>query len=46
VLKYFYQQGILKTWKGYFPDAVSYNRFIELNKEVIWHSSFLFIILV
>jgi hypothetical protein len=32
--KYFYQQGILKTWKSYFPDAVSYNRFIELKKEV------------
>jgi hypothetical protein len=32
--KYFYQQGILKHWKSYFPDAVSYNRFIELKKEV------------
>lgn len=32
--KYFYQQGILKTWKSYFPHAVSYNRFIELKKEV------------
>lgn len=32
--KYFYEQGILKTWKSYFPDAVSYNRFIELKKEV------------
>jgi hypothetical protein len=32
--KYFYQQGILKHWKSYFPHAVSYNRFIELKKEV------------
>lgn len=32
--KYYYQQGILKTWKSYFPQAVSYNRFIELKKEV------------
>ncbi len=32
--KYFYQQGILKTWKSYFPNAVSYNRFIEIKKEV------------
>ena len=29
--KYFYQEGILKTWKSYFPDAVSYNRFVELK---------------
>ena len=32
--KYFYQQGICKHWKSYFPDAVSYNRFIELKKYV------------
>lgn len=32
--KYFYQRGILGTWKSYFPDAVSYNRFVELKKEV------------
>jgi len=32
--KYFYKQGIEKTWKSYFPDAVSYNRFIELKKEI------------
>jgi hypothetical protein len=32
--KYYYKQGILKTWKSYFPNAVSYNRFIELKKEV------------
>jgi len=32
--KYFYQQGVLKQLKSYFPDAVSYNRFIELKKEV------------
>jgi IS5 family transposase len=32
--KYFYEQGILKHWKKDFPDAVSYNRFIELKKEV------------
>jgi len=32
--KYFYQQGVLKHLKSYFPDAVSYNRFIELKKEV------------
>jgi len=32
--KYFYQQGIQKHWASYFPDAVSYNRFIELKKEV------------
>ena|ERR1700743_104143 len=31
---YFYQQGILKHWKDYFPGAVSYNRFIELKKGV------------
>lgn len=32
--KYFYCQGILKHWKSYFPNAVSYNRFIELKKHV------------
>jgi Transposase DDE domain len=32
--KYYYQHGILGKWKGYFPQAVSYNRFIELKKEV------------
>jgi hypothetical protein len=32
--KYYYQQGILEKWKSYFPKAVSYNRFIELKKEV------------
>jgi hypothetical protein len=32
--KYFYCQGILKHWKKDFPDAVSYNRFIEIKKEV------------
>jgi hypothetical protein len=32
--KYYYQQGILGTWKSYFPQAVSYTRFIELKKEV------------
>jgi hypothetical protein len=32
--KYFYCQGILGHWKKDFPDAVSYNRFIELKKEV------------
>lgn len=32
--KYFYCQGILGHWRSYFPDAVSYNRFIELKKYV------------
>lgn len=32
--KYFYQQGICKHWKNYFPDGVSYNRFVELKKDV------------
>jgi hypothetical protein len=32
--KYFYQIGILQSWKDYFPNAVSYNRFIELKKAV------------
>ena len=32
--KYYYEHCILKTWKSYFPDAVSYNRFIEVKKEV------------
>ncbi|MFV0605210.1 MAG: IS982 family transposase [Niabella sp.] len=32
--KYFYCQGILGHWKSYFPEAVSYNRFIELKKHV------------
>ena len=32
--KYYYTHGILKSWKSYFPNAVSYNRFIELKKEV------------
>ena len=32
--KYFYQQGVLIHLKSYFPDTVSYNRFIELKKEV------------
>lgn len=32
--KYYYEHGILTTWKSYFPDAVSYNRFIEVKKEV------------
>lgn len=32
--KYFYCQGILGTWKSYFPKAVSYNRFIEIKKQV------------
>jgi IS5 family transposase len=31
--KYYYEQGMLKTWKSYFPDAVSYNRFIEVKKR-------------
>lgn len=29
--KYFYEYGILDVWKSYFPDAVSYNRFLELK---------------
>ncbi len=32
--KYYYQQGILKTWRSFFPNAVSYNRFIEIKKMV------------
>lgn len=32
--KYYYQQGILKTYRSYFPKAVSYNRFIEIKKTV------------
>lgn len=31
--KYFYKNGILKTWKSYFPDALSYNRFVELKPD-------------
>lgn len=32
--KYFYKEGILKAWSSYFPEAVSYNRFVELKKHV------------
>ncbi len=32
--KYFYKQGIQKSWKDYFPHALSYNRFVELKKEL------------
>jgi len=32
--KYYYQHGILGKWKSYFPKALSYNRFIEIKKEV------------
>ena len=29
--KHYYCQCVLKTWKHLFPDAVSYNRFVELQ---------------
>ena len=32
--KYYYKECILKAGKHYFPDAVSYNRFIEIKKFV------------
>lgn len=32
--KYYYQECILTEGKSYFPDAVSYNRFIEIKKTV------------
>lgn len=32
--KYYYQECILKQGLSYFPDAVSYNRFIEIKKTI------------
>ena len=33
-LKYFYQEKVCKHMRHLFPTAVSYNRFVELEKEV------------
>lgn len=34
--KDYYKKGIEKTFKGYFPNLVSYNRFLELRRDALF----------